>query len=120
MNLLINKIFQVPFKLVIVTCVGLFIFGMSTTWLITGNYFYEAKRSNALVEFIVANNITGNIQINNWNFTPNWALNAALNYKINQMAGYNDEIIHITKNSPKYIISYDPKESQWILIAPTK
>ncbi|MBF2066456.1 MAG: hypothetical protein IGS39_18850 [Calothrix sp. C42_A2020_038] len=39
------------------------IFGISTSWLVTGVYIYEIHRQDALAEFIVANKVKGDIQL---------------------------------------------------------
>ncbi|ACK73848.1 hypothetical protein PCC7424_5785 (plasmid) [Gloeothece citriformis PCC 7424] len=113
---LVKPRFKLSKKWLFSTCIALFIIGISTTWLMTGIYFYETKRTNDLVDLIVSHNITGNIQISNWGYFDEWALNAAINYKINGTASYHDQIIHLTQSSPKNRLSYDQKNSQWILL----
>ncbi len=98
--------------------------GITTTWLNTGIWQYEAMRYNSLVDFLVANNIGGNVRIE-WEpdlykawptLSQTWGarmdeegvLNPAIIYKGGQP-------VHATQNIKSKVARFDSTASKWRL-----
>lgn len=129
---------------VIALLVTLGFFGISTSWLVTGVYLYEIKRQDALGEFLVANNIRGDIQIElipdinaawptmgwtlGFEMYDNWVFNFSPEAKAGLWSGRpivdpvwflheGKRFVNITKNPDAVKLRFDPKQSRWQLIA---
>lgn len=119
-----NRKIQLPQLLIYSILSSFCIFGIVTTWMVTGIYNYEVNRYNSLADFIVAHPSVDEVQII-WNpdiykAWPNmsrtlgfrlddeWVLNAALLYK-------GGNTVKVGSNSNTKIISYNDEINKWQL-----
>jgi hypothetical protein len=117
------------------------LFGISTSWLVTGAYFYEFKRHDALAEFIVANNITGDVQIDlerGWSnidgtlgfgmYSEDWVLNLAIKAKRDRLCckiivdkewiKQDPYSIRVSNNPDAVKLSFNSQQSNWQIVRP--
>ncbi|NWF61057.1 MAG: hypothetical protein HXY43_17790 [Fischerella sp.] len=138
---ILRTLFEDRFKIsrkIIAILMTLGLFGISTTWLGIEVYDYEVKRQDAFAEFIVANNITGDIQIEIERGWPNidntlgfamyddWVINLAIKAKRDRLCckilvdkewiKQDPYSVHITQNPNAVKIYFDPNQSRWKIL----
>lgn len=137
-----NRI-QISRKIIaLVMTLGLF--GVSTSWLVTGVYLYEINRQDALAEFIVTNKIKGDIQIElnpdikaawstmtatlGFDMYDNWVFNFSPEAKLGLWTGRpladkawflheGERLVNITQNSDAVKLRFEPNKAGWEVVS---
>ena len=93
--------------------------GVSTTWLVQGVYRYEILRYDALTDFLVANQISGEIQVQ-LEPTVSSTIQTTLGYKFYNddwggavlnwaMKGKGGQSVKVTENPEAVKLRWEPK-----------